>query len=344
MNDEHLWAICARNSQYSDASAMRTTAVVIPCYESARFVEETVRSVLTQTRPPQRIVVVDPSSSDRPELALAELLATEPSLTVVRVENQGVAAHRNLGFAEVGPANHVLFLDADDVLESRMLETLVGHLEDHPEAGIAWCLPSFIDQASVPLQAPAWTPRYEPRGRFGIRTVEPERPETPFRALLALAGVVPSLAVMRCSVFATTGGFDEQFGHGFEDTDLILRMGLRAEVHHISEALVRHRRHPTQLTTDPGKLVRQQLRLYARWRDLSWLSPEHAETVRTAWRFVDRRIVPAQAVKAARLHTRAGRPDRAVRFLGGAARIAALSWLARGTSPAPLASGSGSAR
>jgi len=320
------------------------TVVVIPCYESARFVGETVRSVLAQTRPAKRIVVIDPSSSDRPELALAELLASDPTLMLVRVANRGVAAHRNLGFAEAGPSDHVLFLDADDVLEPRMLETLVGHLEKHPEAGIAWCLPSFIDQASVPFDAAGWTPRYEPRGRFGIRAVEPERSETPFRALLALAGVVPSLAVMRSSVFARTGGFDEQFGHGFEDTDLMLHMGLRAEVHHISEALVRHRRHPEQLTTDPGKLVRQQLRLYARWRDVSLLPPDDAEIVRAAWRFVDRRIVPAQAVKAARLHARAGRPDRAVRFLGGAARIAAFSWLARGTSPAPLASGSGSAR
>jgi len=301
--------------------------VVIPCYESARFVAQTVRSVLAQTRPVERIVVIDPTSRDRPEHALAELLAAEPRLEVVRVENRGVAAHRNRGFAEAGSSEFVVFLDADDILEPAMIERLVGHLERHPDAGMAWCLPSFIDEAGATLDAPAWTPRYEPKGAFGMATIAPERPETPLRALLALAGVVPSLAVLRSSVFATTGGFDEQFGHGFEDTDLFLRMGLAADVHHIAEPLVRHRRHGEQVTSDGGKLQRQQERLYARWRDVAALPHEDAARVRDAWRFVDRRVVPYKAVEAARLHLRAGRPTQAARFLGGALRIAAVSWL-----------------
>ena len=138
--------------------------------------------------------------------------------------------------------------------------------------------------------------------------------------MFCLAAIVPSLAMIRRSAYCLTPGWDEEFGQPFEDTNLFLQIALESRIHYVPEPLVRHRRHGSQSTTDLDRLGSQERKLYQRWRDPSGLGEAQRETVRSAWRFRERRLIPAQAFDAGRRHMREGRPLVALRFLVGGAR------------------------
>ena len=92
----------------------REVAVVVPCHNLGRTVEETVDSVLAQTRLAAEIVVVDDGSEDvATRQALARLRRSR--CRVLPIEHAGVAVARNRG-AEATRAPYIVFLDADDVL------------------------------------------------------------------------------------------------------------------------------------------------------------------------------------------------------------------------------------
>lgn len=89
-----------------------SVAVVVPLYNASRWVEGTLNALLNLPVPPSRIVVVDDGSHDGGPDKVA---AFADAVTLLRQENRGACAARNVGLAEVREP-FVIFLDADDVL------------------------------------------------------------------------------------------------------------------------------------------------------------------------------------------------------------------------------------
>lgn len=301
-------------------------AIVVPCYQSARYLADTVASVRAQTLTDWTLVVVDDGSTDDPAGAIADAVAADPRISLVRQDNRGVAAARNTGARVAGPSAYLHFLDADDILEPTMLERLVDWLECHSDVGMAFCRPRFIDANGYPTTI-SWMPRLRPKRRLGVELIPDDEPTTPFASVFCLAGIVPSLSVMRRQLFEKIGGWDESFGQHYEDTLLFLQIALHSEIHYVPAPLVRHRRHAGQSTADVSKFATQEAKLYARFRDPSNLPDDQAVLVRAAWRFRERRLLPRRAFNAALESLRTGRPITAARFLGGAGRILAGSAL-----------------
>ncbi|MGL6097742.1 MAG: glycosyltransferase family 2 protein, partial [Fimbriiglobus sp.] len=95
-----------------------TVSVVIPCYNGAEFLPETLRSVLAQTVPVHEILVIDDGSTDD-SAAVAEGFG--PPVRVIRQPNQGESVARNRGIDEA-TGEWVAFLDADDLWEPTKTE------------------------------------------------------------------------------------------------------------------------------------------------------------------------------------------------------------------------------
>jgi O-antigen biosynthesis protein len=110
------------------------TSVIIPCYNAEKYVEQTIRSVLAQTRPPAEIIVVDDGSTDR-SLEIVETFGG--SVEAVSSKNGSAAVTRNQGYA-LSSGDFVMFLDADDVLAPDALEGLSG-VAELQEGGVACC-------------------------------------------------------------------------------------------------------------------------------------------------------------------------------------------------------------
>ena len=86
-------------------------SVVIPCFNQAHFLVEAIESVRDQIYSNVELVVVDDGSADNS----FEVAGRYPDIRRLRQSNRGVAAARNLGFAE-SRGTLVVFLDADDRL------------------------------------------------------------------------------------------------------------------------------------------------------------------------------------------------------------------------------------
>ena len=92
--------------------------VVIPVYNTKRFLRETVASVLDQPSKKIDIVLVDDGSTDGSAQLCDELAAVEPRISVIHQQNQGVSAARNTGieyFLLNQAEGYVAFLDSDDL-------------------------------------------------------------------------------------------------------------------------------------------------------------------------------------------------------------------------------------
>src|ERR1700674_2867038 len=85
-------------------------SVVIPVYNAAAFLAETLASVFAQQYHPLEVVLVDDGSTDR-SLAIAE--AWVPPLRIRHQANAGPAAARNRGI-EMARGEYLAFIDADD--------------------------------------------------------------------------------------------------------------------------------------------------------------------------------------------------------------------------------------
>lgn len=105
--------------------------VVIPLYNKEREIEQTLKSVLRQTRLPHEIIVVDDGSTDRSAEQVLSL--GHPLIRLIRQENRGVSAARNRAIREA-TTPWVALLDGDDRWEPHYLECIEALSEAYPEA------------------------------------------------------------------------------------------------------------------------------------------------------------------------------------------------------------------
>ena len=108
-------------------------SVVIPLYNTANYIENTIRSVLDQTCDDYELIVVDDGSSDN-SLALARKYESD-RVRVIAQANQGVSVARNTGI-ENARGTFIAFLDADDQWEPRYLQNIHALTEQYPESAI----------------------------------------------------------------------------------------------------------------------------------------------------------------------------------------------------------------
>ena len=108
-------------------------SVVIPLYNKANYIENTIRSVLDQTCDDYELIVVDDGSSDN-SLELARKYESD-RVRVIAQANQGVSVARNTGI-ENARGTFIAFLDADDQWEPQYLQNIHALTEQYPESAI----------------------------------------------------------------------------------------------------------------------------------------------------------------------------------------------------------------
>jgi glycosyltransferase involved in cell wall biosynthesis len=234
-----------------------TVSVITPCYNGARYLEETLRSAIQQTRPPTEIIVIDDGSTDD-SAAIAERLG--PPVRVIRQTNHGESVARNRGLAEAR-GSHVLFLDADDVLAPDALRHLAGALDSR--AGAVAIMGSAFFTSDPDAIQPTPTPEHDKfypgiiQSNFG-----------PPHCWLAPLGVIRG-----------AGGFCETL-QWFEDWDLWWRVGLQ-EPQLISVPYIgaRYRQHATSqlATVSAANRTRGHVALIDRMADAFLESPRLME-------------------------------------------------------------------
>ena len=123
---------------------MPAISVIIPAYNSAKTILETIDSVLRQSFTDFELIVINDGSSDR----TLELLATvdDPRLRVLSFANGGLPVARNRGIAN-SQGEFVTFIDADDLWTEDKLELQLAALSQNSAAGVVYSWTTVMDEA-----------------------------------------------------------------------------------------------------------------------------------------------------------------------------------------------------
>jgi hypothetical protein len=181
-------------------------SVVIPCYNAAPFVAETIESVLAQTHPEVEVIVVDDGSTDG-SWRVVERYADR--ILAVRLErNRGGSHARNRG-AELATGEFLMFLDADDCIEPHTLRCLVDALRDTSDATAVCPWVRLKQHGGEWVDTPTEIPLPDPAA-------------DPLHQWLDSRWAPPCAVLWRRSVYERTGGWDEEVSYN-DDGDLMLR-------------------------------------------------------------------------------------------------------------------------
>jgi glycosyltransferase involved in cell wall biosynthesis len=272
---------------------MTDVSVVMPLYNKAEHVRESISSALVQSFKRFEFIVVDDGSTDS-SAAIVETVSS-PKIRLIRQSNQGVSAARNRGMREAA-AGWVAFLDADDLWRNDHLAQLWKTHEAFPQAAL---VANDYSAAAANSRVGAAEVSRRMTGRFIDEAARGE------------AWVFTSAAMVRKDVALGAGGFAEGESRG-EDIDLWIRMALEYPVALSSYVGTVYRRVANSLTVsttvlEPDVAMR---RIARRLADDKGLAPE----LRDAMRELSHRLALAHATDC----LLRGQKDAASRFIATA--------------------------
>ena len=133
-------------------------SVVIPFYNSEKYIEQTINSVLNQTFPYYEILIIDDGSKDEESLErLKEIEKLDKRIKVFHKENEGLAATRDFGASKSSSCcKYLMFLDDDDLIEPTFLECGYWTLETNKEA--SW---AYSDSVGFGTQEYVWNKYFD---------------------------------------------------------------------------------------------------------------------------------------------------------------------------------------
>ena len=122
-------------------------SVIVPAYNAGETIGQAISSVIAQTSPSFEVVVVDDGSRDATPELLRRMAQEDSRLRVVRQENAGPSAARNVAI-ERAAGTYLTFLDSDDLLLPSYLETMGAMLGADAEIGLAHARAWVLDDAA----------------------------------------------------------------------------------------------------------------------------------------------------------------------------------------------------
>ena len=195
-------------------------SVILPTYNRAAYLERAIGSIADQTLPPDEVIVVDDGSSDATGQILSKLAGSLPfPLRVLRQENQGPAAARNLGI-EHAQGELLCFLDSDDWWDTDKIALQHEVMRSRPGLLITHTKEIWFRKGRRVNQKKKHAP---PSGSI-------------FPACLRMCVVGMSTVMVRREFFTRYGQFDEQLPC-CEDYDLWLRAAWDTEFLLVDHAL-----------------------------------------------------------------------------------------------------------
>lgn len=224
-------------------------SIIIPTYNNALFLKETLDSLLTQTYQEWECILIDDGSTDETISIAEKYVSKDPRfMSFIRPADRlkGANACRNIGI-EKSKGDYIIFLDGDDLLTPDCLEERVQCIKENKDMdGVVFDTRVFED-IKTPLH---------------ILNKDPEASEDASEYLkLFLTYTIPwqiTSPIWKKNVFEVYGGFDEGLQR-FQDVDLhtnLLLQGVQIKRVHTANFLYRIDTGMTSKYTDPVFVTR----------------------------------------------------------------------------------------
>jgi glycosyltransferase involved in cell wall biosynthesis len=223
--------------------------VVIPAYNAAPFLRETLESLAAQTRPADLVTIVDDRSTDGTgDLARSLVADLSPRLAIRVLDNagpQGPAAARNTAL-RASTADVIALMDSDDLAEPHHHRTLLDLIETGPDIVLGFG--NSLVFRGVEVLIPDMHAKSGISG-FPAEELGPDRltlGERMFEVMLGAGMFSTSACAFRREAAREAGLFDETLRYS-EDTDLFLRLTLLGRFAFARAIITRKRVHGSNL-------------------------------------------------------------------------------------------------
>jgi glycosyltransferase involved in cell wall biosynthesis len=229
--------------------AMPVVSVIIPTFNNARFLSESIPSVLQQSFSDFELLVIDDGSTDDTRNVISQFEG-DPRFHSVCHENRGGAAARNTGILR-SYAPFVAFLDADDVWLPDKLQKQVAFLQENPEIS---AVHTAMDVVRIDSEHRELSRHTQRRPALRERTLYEE-----LLYQMVITGSASSVMVRRTTL-DEVGLFDESVR--ISDRDMWQRLSLRHSFGYIDEPLVCIRKHSTNMSSKRSMMVESQVHYF----------------------------------------------------------------------------------
>lgn len=219
---------------------MPKVSVIIPVYNGAKYIEETLRSVYAQTFQDFEIIAVDDGSTDN----ISDIMRKYTDrVKFISQENKGISAARNKAILE-STGEYLAFIDQDDLWLPQKLEKQIALFEKNPKVGLVFCDTIFFNEKG---------------DLYNIY-----RKESPARGMVfgeLLSNYFLSLetvVIRKKALLSLAQWFDEQFNMA-EEMDLFLRIAYKWELDYVNEPLAKWRMHESSYSRKRSDLVPKEM-------------------------------------------------------------------------------------
>jgi glycosyltransferase involved in cell wall biosynthesis len=257
-------------------AAAPQVSVIIPTFNRAHLLPETLQSVLYQTFVDLEVLVVDDGSTDETE-QIVHRLGDSRIIYIYQVHSGLPAVARNTGLRQAR-GKYIAFLDSDDLWLPEKLASQVEYMEAHPELGLTFTN-AYVFRDSPEQSAP---------GRLMLRPNMALSGQV-FDRLYGQPLILNLTVMLRASVIAEVGFFDEDPRlKANEDYEYWLRVAHRYPIGFIPRPFGKYRQHAEGISraavaTNQAKLflIEKLDRMYPSFvarhaaRRRSWLSRVH---------------------------------------------------------------------
>ncbi len=222
------------------ANTSPLVSIILPTYNCANFLPDSLGSILLQTYGSYEIVVVDDGSTDNTKEVLDPFMG---KIKYINLEqNKGLPVARNIGIRSA-QGRYIAFIDADDLWFPEKLQTDIEHFQRYPEVGMVYSKHINVDEKGTFINR--GTKRRLPSGNIFIQLFSEQN------------FITTSTVVVKKEVFETAGLFDEQF-FNCQDWDMWLRTAFYFKVAGINEFLVKYRHNPNSLSKNYQRVLKHQ--------------------------------------------------------------------------------------
>jgi glycosyltransferase involved in cell wall biosynthesis len=229
---------------------MDKVSVIMPFYNSERYIKSAVESFLNQTWSNKELILIDDASSDCSISLLQRYLSEEVKL-LSNDNNRGVAYSRNRGIG-VASGQFIALLDSDDLMDIAKLEQQVLFLTNHAEYDVVFTDTCLIDERDeVMLRTRA---EY-----YSVRTF------LPMMLCRNVISPAPASCMYRRSCFLDHAY--NEYLHYAEDYDLNLRLAFHYKYAYLDRPLYLYRRHTENASNQHEKHLENELRIVSQFSE-----------------------------------------------------------------------------
>lgn len=246
-----------RSLEFDPSHPENSVSVIIPVYNGARFIAETLESILNQTVRPAEVIVIDDGSTDDTALAVEKF---GHPVMLIRTSNGGACKARNIA-ARKATGNWIAPCDGDDLWLPTKLEKQLRLANQAPDIHCVLTDYADITKGVVATRSHLsyvprdfWAPE---RHRDGFVVREPITAK-----LTTFQPAIASTPMVKRDFYLRVGGFDETPIGAADDTCFHFRCLSIVPFGVVPEVLMLYRRHPDALTANANQQLRNSVRAW----------------------------------------------------------------------------------